>query len=170
MYTPDTVLVLKQQRDPDPETNEEFPYNRVKVIGPSPVDHGGARGGEWEGTAAQGVVIVPLSNFGSTLDEPYGKLGALYDVESVPDTTIEVKQTIRVIDSSSQSAGPTPEEVFAVEAPGEPPKEGEIRGRTPFESPLEDPRVPANASPLDIHPEQSVQDGVRSEVDVSVSE
>lgn len=150
MYTPGTVLTLKTPRDPDPETSEEFPYNRVEVIGPSPVDHSG-RAGEWEGTNASGVIIRPLTNFGSTLDEPYGKLGALYDVESVPDTTFEVKQTIRVIDSSSNSAGPTPEEVFGALPQGEAPKEGEIRARTPHpsESPLEDPRKPANASPLD---------------------
>jgi hypothetical protein len=54
-----------------------------------------------------------------------------------------------VIHSTSQSAGPTPEEVFAEKAPGTPPEEGQKRGRTPFKSPLDDPRKPAKASPLD---------------------
>lgn len=148
MYTPGTVLELKVQKDPDPETDEPFPYNEVEVIGPSPIDHGGARGGEWEGASASGVIIKPLTNFGSTLDEPLGKLQALYDVKSVPELELEAAPKIRVIDSSSQSAGPTPEEVFAVEAPGEASEDGK-RARTPFESPLEDPRKPASASPLD---------------------
>lgn len=148
MYTPGTTLTLKSPKDPDPETDEPFPYNEVEVIGPSPIDHGGARGGDWEGASASGVIIRPLTNFGSTLDEPLGKLQALYDVKDVPETFVETPK-IRVIDSSSQSAGPTPEEVFAVEAPGNPSEDGE-RVRTPLvESPLEDPRKPANASPLD---------------------
>jgi hypothetical protein len=150
MYTPGTILTLKSPKDPDPETEEAFPYNEVEVVGPSPIDHGGARGGDWEGASASGVIIKPLSNFGSTLDEPLGKLQALYEVTSVPETFVEAPK-IRVIDSSSQSAGPTPEEVFAVEAPGEAPEEGQTRARTKpnVESPLEDPRKPVSASPLD---------------------
>jgi hypothetical protein len=147
MYEPGTILELKEQREPDEETGEEFPYNRVKVVGPSPVDHGLASA-EWEGPNGAGVIVTPETNFGSTLDEPYGKLQALYNVVSVPETIIP-EPGIRVIHSTSGSAGPTPEEVFAKEAPGTAPEEGQKRGRTPFQSPLEDPRKPANSSPLD---------------------
>lgn len=150
MYTPGTILELKQQREPDDETGEEFPYNRVTVIGASPVDHGGARGGDWSGAEAAGVIIQPLTNFGANLDEPLGKVQALYDVVSIPETVIESPK-IRVIDAHTSQAGPTPEEVFAKEAPGEAPEEGQTRGRTKpnVDSPLEDPRKPKNASPLD---------------------
>lgn len=160
MYEPETILELKNPRDPDDETGEEFPYNRVRVIGQSPVDHGGARGGDWSGAAGQGVIIAPVTNFGSNLDEPLGKLQSLYNVVSVPETIIEAPQ-VRVINSSSAAAGPTPEEVIAAEAPGEPSVDGE-RVRTPIgESPLEDPRVPVSSSPLDApHPEATVTDAL----------
>jgi hypothetical protein len=140
MYEPGTILKLKDQRPADDETGEPFPYNVVKVVGPSPIGH--ADKGKWTGTDADGVIIVPLTNFGSTLDEPFGKLRTLYDVESVPEVEIEVSAPIRVINSATAQAGPTPEEVFAAEAPGVAPEEGQIRGRT---SPLGPPGGPAEA-------------------------
>jgi hypothetical protein len=149
MYEPDTILELKQPHGPDEETGEEFPYNKVKVVGPSPINHG-INNAEWTGPDGAGVIITPLSNFGSTLDEPLGKLQALYSVVEVPDRTVDLNPKIRVINSTTDSAGPTPEDVFKQQAPGVPPEEGQTRGRTPIaESPLEDPRQPANASPLD---------------------
>ena len=33
MYEPGTILALKEPREPDEETGEEFPYNEVEVIG-----------------------------------------------------------------------------------------------------------------------------------------
>ena len=149
MYTPGTILELKQQREPDEETGEDFPYNRVTVIGASPVDHGGARGGDWSGSEAVGVILQPITNFGANLDEPLGKVQALYDVVEVPETVIE-QPKIRVINATTAEAGDTPEQVFAREAPGEPDPEGG-RKRTPLvvDSPLEDPRKPPSASPLD---------------------
>lgn len=148
MYEPGTTLKLKKPKDPDPETKEPFPYNEVFVVGPSPIDHGIKADAQWEGPNAHGVIIRPLTNFGSTLDEPYGKLVALYDVDTVPELELDVQPKIKIINSTSQSAGPTPEEIFAVEAPGKAPEDGQRRARTPI-SPLEDPRKPANASPLD---------------------
>ena len=147
MYEPDTVLTLKDQREPDPETGEAFPYNKVRVVGPSPIDHGKIENSQWEGVSGQGVIIVPLTNFGATLDEPYGKLTALYDVTEVPEHEFEVAPKIRVVNSTSQSAGPTPEEQFAEKAPGVAPEEGQRRGRTQV-SPLEDPRPGASEGPL----------------------
>lgn len=128
MYAPDTILTLKQPHEPDEETGEAFPYNRVRVIGRSPVSH--ADKGKWTGADAEGVVIVPLTNFGATLDEPFGKLTTLYDVAELPVKEVVTEQRVRIIDSSTADAGPTPEEVFAVQAPGVPPEEGEIRART----------------------------------------
>jgi hypothetical protein len=147
MYEPDTVLTLKEQRPPDEETGEEFPYNKVKVIGASPINHA-VGASEWTGTGGAGVIITPLTNFGATLDEPYGKLNALYDVTEIPVTEYEPAPKIRVINSTSQSAGPTPEEQFAIQAPGVAPEEGQKRGRTPHASPLDDPRPTSNDGPL----------------------
>lgn len=146
MYENDTILTLKQQRDPDPETDEAFAYNEVRVVGRSPIDHGIA-GGQWTGGDAVGVIITPLSNFGSTLDEPFGKLVALYDVKEIPVHEIQPASPVRVIDSSTRAAGPTPEDVFKVEAPGKAPEPGQIRGRTPV-SPLDDPRPAPSDGPL----------------------
>lgn len=151
MYEAETVLVLKEQRPDDPETGEVFPYNRVRVIGPSPINHAAGSGSEWDGAAGAGVLIAPTSNFGSNLDEPLGKLQALYDVESVPETLVDAAPQVRVINSTSQSAGPTPEEVFAVEAagePGAPRRPGEIARAAAQQSPLEDPRPKASDGPL----------------------
>lgn len=138
MYEPDTILTLKEQREPDPETGEEFAYNKVKVINESPVSH--TNKGDWQGVDARGVIIVPIANFGGTLDEPFGKLRELYDVESIPEHTAPVEQPVRVINQGTASAGPTPEEVFAEKAPGKAPEEGQTRART---SPLGDPGGPA---------------------------
>lgn len=137
MYEADTILTLKEQREPDPETNEAFPYNRVRVVGESPVGH--QNKGDWTGPDAAGVIIVPLTNFGGTLDEPFGKLKELYDVESIPEHVAPAQPQVRVVNPAQQ--GPTPEEVFATEAPGAASVDGE-RVRT---SPLGEPGGPADA-------------------------
>ena len=148
MYEPGTILTLKTPHAPDPETDEPFPYNEVEVVGPSPIDHGVKPDAQWSGANAQGVIIRPLTNFGSTLDEEYGKLVALYDVKSIPEPVeIDVAPKVRIINSTSGSAGPTPEEQFALKAPGVPPEEGQRRGRTRI-SPLDDPRPRASDGPL----------------------
>jgi hypothetical protein len=143
MYARDTILTLKEQRPADPETDEDFAYNRVKVIGESPVSHSHKSG--YEGADAAGVIVVPLANFGGTLDEPFGKLVSLYDVESIPEPEEFTETRVRVIDSSSAAAGPTPEEVLLAEAPGTPPEPGQKRGRT---SPLGETRNEAASGPL----------------------
>lgn len=170
MFAPDTILVLKEPREPtqktDPYTGEprmvrkrnprtgeledtkephmlEFPYNRVRVIGESPVV---GTEGEWKGSDARRVIIEPLTDFAGNLDEPFGKLRKLYDVEYIPERVTEVKQTIRQINATTNEAGPTPEEVFAKEAPGKPPAKGLKRGRT---GPFDDVHNDATKSPLD---------------------
>lgn len=141
MYEQDTILVLKEQREADSETGEEFAYNRVCVKGPSPVSH--ADKGDWTGPDAKGVIIVPLSNFGGTLDEPFGKLKSLYEVESIPEREI-TPPSVRVVNATTAAAGPTPEEVFSKEAPGVPKEVSRARRR-----PLGDPGGPSSVDPLD---------------------
>lgn len=154
MYEPDTILELKEQQPPDDETGEEFAYNRVRVVGQSPINHG-VKSEEWVGASGQGVIIVPLSNHGSTLDEPYGKLTKLYNVVEVPVREAPVQAPVRVINSTSGSAGPTPEEVFAEKAPGTPSPDGK-RGRT---SPLPEVENETPRSPLDAKPKARAKRG-----------
>lgn len=143
MYQNDTVLTLKAPRwrpvedgEPgdwqtedyekfkkDPKvTGEEFEYNRVRVIGVSPVVHSGRDGGQWVGASGQGVIIEPLAGFASNVDYPLGFIQSKYDIESVPeladprDTVYGLPREYTRVDLS-RSQSPTPEEVFAKEAP-----------------------------------------------------
>lgn len=150
MYQPNTVLTLKEPRPNDEETDEVFPYNEVRVVGESPISYAGV--GEWSGTAAKGIIIEPTSNFGSNLDEPFGKLQALYDVKSLPaPQTVPVGPTTVPV----SQPGPTPEEVIAGAAPGTPPEDGQKRARTRM-SPLDDPRPAASDGPLGPAPASAV--------------
>jgi hypothetical protein len=130
MYQRETILTLKEQREPDEETGEVFAYNEVK--------------GDYTGSDASGVIIVPLSNFGGTLDEPFGKLRELYDVKEVPELIAAQKPEaqVRHVQPAPQ---PTPEQVFAEEAPGVAPEPGQHRGRT---SPLGETKGPSKDGPL----------------------
>lgn len=151
MYEPDTILKLKKPRSTD---DAVFPYDKVRVVNRSPINHSGTS--DWEGADAEGVIIQPLTGFDANSDEPFGKLAALYDVAELPDTSVDPEsQKIRVVDTATAAAGKTPEEVFAEEAPGEPGVDGK-RGRTPRESPLEDPRPAPSDGPLgDVKPNES---------------
>lgn len=143
MYEPETILTLKEQREPDADGNE-FPYNRVKVIGNSVVSHSG-QASEWVGANGQGVMIQPAGEgFGATLDEPYGKLQQIYDVESVPVHEIEVQKIV----VRTQNQGKSPEEVFAELAQPSPNEQGrrwmpeEQRVSPLGEDPADKPRGP----------------------------
>jgi hypothetical protein len=114
MYVPDTILVLKEQRPDGPDG--PFPYNRVRVVNQSPINH--AESSEWTGANGQGVIVQPAGDgFGTNLDEPYGKLVELYDVESIPAPAELTAPVIRVM--KPNDLGPSPEEVFARAAEAE---------------------------------------------------
>lgn len=120
MYAPDTILVRKEPfPEPDPKGktdearagHEMAPFNRIRVIGPSPVQMSGALA-EWQGGQSAGVLVQPHMAFGPTVDRPLGELQRDYDVEFVPERSLELSQKIRVIDAHSGEAGPSPEDVF----------------------------------------------------------
>ena len=173
MYEPETILKLKVPRtvgtppvgtpsvgkkgekgyvpasedyQPASEDFKPFPYDRVRVIGQSPINHGSVGAG-WEGTEAQGVIVTPLEGFGSTLDEPYGKLRELYEVESLPSNEVVLEVPVRVVNSTSGSAGATPEEVFKEKAsvPDQPHRRRRVK-----ESPLGETVKPADPSPIPV--------------------
>lgn len=118
MFTRGTILALKE-----PKSTEDAPfaYDRVRVLGPSVVFRPNALG-EWDGTDAQGVVIEPVDEFASNLDEPYGRLRRLYNVEWEPEPA-DQNVRVEVIPAHTRQAGLTPEEVFE-EAAGGPRPEG----------------------------------------------
>lgn len=146
MYQPDTILKLKDPRSTD---DEPFPYDRVRVVGQSPVDHG-LRSSQWAGANGQGVIIQPLAGFASTADEPYGKLQRLYDVESVPVIEVPVAATVEI--RPQEDAGPSPEDVFAAAASDEDAARAQRKAPAPLVSPLDGEiqgeDVPPSESPL----------------------
>ncbi len=109
MFQPETVLT---KREPFAEDHASAPYNRVRVIGQSPINHGTIQT-EWVGGQAQGVIVQPLDGFGATLDEPYGKLVDLYEIESVPENIIPAEPIVHHV---PQDGSPSPEDVFREEA------------------------------------------------------
>lgn len=144
MYKPGTILTLKNPRDPDPETGEEFPYNEVIVVGASPVTH--AEQTKYTGADAHGVIVSPRSSFGAVLDEPFGKLTYYYDVESIPEPE-EIVREIRVPVIQPEDLGPTPEQVFAKEAPAAPGAPRRPSHASPLAEPENDPKQ-GDYSPL----------------------
>lgn len=176
MYLPGTILKLREQRPPTvvagpeveiidkngkgtgkykrEEVEQPFPYNHVRVIGPSPLTYTHQRGAEspdrqpYDGADAQGVIIQPVSEFAMTLDEPYGKLRRLYEITELPEEEF-THPVVRVHRGPSAIAGPTPEEVFADKAPAD--TQPDVpRTAKRVGSPLEDPRPKTKpVSPLD---------------------
>lgn len=171
MYTPGTILELKEPREAyqktDPYTGEprmiqrrnpktgenedttkphmlEFPYNRVEVVGESPVV---ATEDEWTGADARKVILKPLTDFAGNIDEPFGKVRKLYKVVFEPKREIPAEIKVIQTNANSREAGPSPEEVFAEKAPGKAPAQGLTRGRTV--SPFADVKNDAKKGPLD---------------------
>lgn len=119
------------------------------VVGPSPVS--AHSDGGYTGTDAAGVIIRGTSNFGATLDYPFGHLREIYDVLEIPavsaaQLTHEKQAAQLAAMATAFVMGPTPEEVFAEKAPGKPPEEGQTRGRTL--KPLGEAPKKANDGPL----------------------
>lgn len=130
MYQPDTILKLKEPRSKE---GEPFPYDRVRVVGQSPVST--PTPNAWEGAMGQSVLIEPVSDFGSVVDEPFGKLQTLYEVESLPPEP-DLSQQVKVIPAGA--AGPSPEDRFASES-SNPLKARKRRTKTTKPSPLDVP-------------------------------
>ena len=135
MYKPDTILKLKDPRGVN-EEGEAFPYDRVRVVGQSPVNHADITS-EWVGANGQGVVLEPLTAFGANLDEPYGRVLELYDVESLPDVTVmRAEDQVKIVEPGD--LGPSPEEVFSNDAAAEGQDSRRAKPRRFIPSPLVD--------------------------------
>jgi hypothetical protein len=150
MYAPGTKLKLIKPRSKPKKGDQEaetFAYDEIKVVGVSPVSH--AHKGEWEGADAVGVIIEPLTDFAGNLDEPFGKLRAMYQVtEEVPH---EAPTATRVFtEEVAVPSRKSPEEQFLEEIPPGT-RKSPTRARTPHgdDSPLGDVTPPDKKSPLD---------------------
>lgn len=110
MYEPGTILVRKEPQGTDEAPNA---YDRVKVVGPSPFTHNGLS--EWEGISRQGIIIQPAGmEYGANVDQPFGRLQELYDVAELPEPVeVDIHPKVRIINTGTASAGPSPEEVFS---------------------------------------------------------
>jgi hypothetical protein len=118
MYARNTILTRREpfevpnpEADPPVEGDPKYIFNRVRVVGTSPISHMGGTA-TWSGVGAQGVIIEPLDGFGGTVDRPLGELQRDYTIESEPGPT-KIEPSIRVVNSQTREAGPSPEEIFA---------------------------------------------------------
>ena len=116
MYREGTILELKEPRSTE---SDPFPYDQVEVIGISPVTHAGGAS-DWDGVNAQGVIVRPLTEFGATIDEPYGKLRALYSIIEEPGEDEDGK-VVAAVSVVNALRGDSPEDVFAAIAAETPP-------------------------------------------------
>jgi hypothetical protein len=107
MYEPGTILALREPQSTDDQT---YAYDRVKVVGQSPVQHATASGSAWAGADATGYIITPLDDFGPTLDKPYGELADLYEVEEYPTDPITQQP---ITPENNPRNAPSPEQQFA---------------------------------------------------------
>jgi hypothetical protein len=129
LYTPGTILVLNE-----PQSTEEkpFAYDKVEVVGPSPVNHGVQS--DYTGADAQGVIIKTAGEeFGPNLDEPFGKLRSIYTVEYQPELVPNI------LNPSQTPEGMTPEQVFEALGKASGRTKSQVREQTPI---APDPRSP----------------------------
>lgn len=124
MFEPGTILRL---REPQSTDDAPYPYDLVKVIGQSPIQHSRADADTpFAGQDAVGYIVQPAGDgFGPTLDKPYGELAALYDIEEYPTDPITGEE---LKPENTPRGLPSPEQVFAKAAKNSDPSP---RQRTP---------------------------------------
>lgn len=104
MHPPGTILAL---RAPIGTDEKPYPYDRVVVIGTSPVQH--LTEAKWKGQDATSIVIQPVDSFGGNVDKPLGEINELYEVESYPETN----QVATPVTPESQKINPqSPEQLL----------------------------------------------------------
>lgn len=142
MYARGTILTIKDE-DSLPATASA--YYRVEVVGQSPIQHAqDVNGVRYSGGDAVGVIIKPAGEeFDSTIDEPYGKLRDLYDVDTVPEFVPNV------LNPQQAPAKPSPEDVFKAAREDKPAKAPKRTRRTPDARTPEDQIAGTPATPTE---------------------
>lgn len=125
MYEPGTILKL---REPQSTDDVPYPYDLVKVVGQSPIQHSRPDANTpFAGQDAVGYIVQPAGDsFGPTLDKPYGELAELYDIEEYPTDPMTGEQ---LRPENNPRNLPSPEQVFARAARDDTP--APARQRTP---------------------------------------
>jgi hypothetical protein len=108
MFQPGTILRL---REPQSTDETPYPYDLVKVVGQSPIQHSRPDADSpFAGQDAVGYIITPAGDgFGPTLDKPYGELAELYDIEEYPTDP----QTGEQLKPENYATGLSPEQILA---------------------------------------------------------
>jgi hypothetical protein len=106
MFSPGTILRL---RDPQSTDDKPYPYDLVKVVGQSPVQHSTGGDSPWAGPDAFGYIISPVDAFGPTLDKPYGELNDLYEVDEYPTDAVTGQP---ITPENNPQNRPTPEQIL----------------------------------------------------------
>lgn len=132
MYESGTILALKEPQSTDDET---YPYDRVEVVGQSPVHHPIAPDSDWTGADAMGYIVRPLTEFAGTVDKPVGLLNELYEIESFPTDPVTGEA---LTPENYPRHQPTPEQLLAAAAKNNPPGEK----RKPLPSVQDDRKSP----------------------------
>jgi hypothetical protein len=114
MYHTGTILKL---REPQSTDEKPYAYDRVKVVGQSPVQHVSDSGSLWAGADATGIIIQPLTEYAPTIDKPAGQLEELYYVESYPLDPITQEP---LTPENTSPYAPTPEQVLRKAAQDDP--------------------------------------------------
>lgn len=114
MYEPGTILQLRELQSTD---DKVYPYDRVKVVGQSPVQHVSSSGSAWAGADATGYIITPLEEFAPTLDKPYGQLEELYEIEAWPTDPVTGEP---LTPEANPRNVPTPEQILRKAAAEQP--------------------------------------------------
>lgn len=112
MFEPGTILRL---REPQGTEDAPYPYDLVKVVGQSPIQHSTRRkeGEEspFAGQDAVGFIVQPAGDsFGPTLDKPYGELAEKYEIEEYPTDPITGEE---LKPENNPRNLPSPEQVFS---------------------------------------------------------
>lgn len=130
MYEPGTILRL---REPQGTDEKPYPYDLVKVVGQSPIQHSRPDANTpFAGMDAVGYIITPHADFGPTLDKPYGELAEKYEIESYPTDPITGDP---ITPEDNPRNRPSPEQALARAARDNAKKEVE---RRPKSQPLQE--------------------------------
>lgn len=108
MFEPGTILAAL---DPQSTDEKPYPYDRVYVVGQSPVQHTSADpNSPWAAADAIGFILRPAGEtFGPVIDVPYGEINRLYEIEEYPTNPITGEP---ITPENSPRGQPTPEQVF----------------------------------------------------------
>lgn len=147
MYEPGTILQL---REPQSTDDVIYPYDRVIVVGQSPIQHSTSSETPWAGLDAIGCVIRPLQDHAPTLDKPYGELEQLYDIESWPldpitQEPLKPENNPRNVPSPLQLLRQAEEESGTAQKPRKPLPSLQQDGRSPVQVLREAGDTPAEA-------------------------